>query len=171
MEAKIIFCLLLLFASTSTTTSFERDVTDTSDAAMTRRQKRDVDEAQPSPEADGEVLQRSHRDGRRLVTPDPSVNVDNFNFSASDHHDVVANASQMPRRRNLKRRLERYHRQNRGRNETSADQQNEDFRQRNSTRRRRNRRRGGLAGCGCYFFLLHMALIDQSHRFGWACFC
>ena len=171
MEAKIIFCLLLLFASTSTTTSFERDVTDTSDAAMTRRQKRDVDEAQPSPEADGEVLQRSHRDGRRLVTPDPSVNVDNFNFSASDHHDVVANASQMPRRRNLKRRLERYHRQNRGRNETSADQQNEDFRQRNSTRRRRNRRRGGLAGCGCCFLKPPGSDLATYFKFGWSCFC
>ena len=145
MESKATICLLLLFASISTTTSFE------SDALTTRRHKRDADQ-QPSLEPDGELLQRSHRDGRRTVTPDPSVNVENFNFSATDHHDVVANASQLSRRRNLKRRLERY-RQNRGRgrnlNETSADQGNEELRNRNSTRRRRNRRRGGLTGwCG-----------------------
>jgi len=91
-----------------------------------------------------ELLRRSHRDGRRLVTPDPSVNIANFNFTSDGDDDDVQRRfrqSQLSRRRNLRRRLDR-------------------LGNANSTKRRRLRQRLrtdnslGLTKILLYFFLI-----------------
>ncbi len=51
---------------------------------------------------------RSHRDGRRRVTPDPSVYISDFDFSTTaDDQLLMQVKSQLSRRRNLRRRLQR----------------------------------------------------------------
>jgi hypothetical protein len=95
-----------------------------------------------------ELLRRSHRDGRRLVTPDPSVNIANFNFTSDGDDDDVQRRfrqSQLSRRRNLRRRLDR-------------------LGNANSTKRRRLRQRLrtdnslGLTKILLYFFLIQKVI-------------
>ena len=59
--------------------------------------------------SESDQRRRTHRDGRRRVTPDPSVYISNFDFNTTAEDQLMMHQfkSQLSRRRNLRRRLQR----------------------------------------------------------------